>query len=180
MNLNKHKLTFSFIALGIFLIGQFVFTIKIIEPYPAIILPGFGKFPEYSENTLSFTDFELHAVFSDGKAQVLQKEKVFKEIIPWHIPSNTYNLLTSSRFSETGSPKEMRILGYTFSIQRTKLVGMPKNKEAEFKKWLLERVIEVSESNEVVGLNIVYIKRTVKKGVLINEKVIDTKTINLR
>lgn len=120
------------------MIAEFLVAIYVQEPYPAIILPGFGGIPNVKES-FTFTKSELVVFTETGDSIVVNPLKLFSELPPATIAN-----LLDVNFKKTSSLKR---LGDSVSI----IAGFHKlyirvgqragNRNLiEARKWLSEKI----------------------------------------
>lgn len=78
--MTQENLRILFTLVIIFLIAQFIFAVKVSEPYPSILYPGFSK-PWKNSNYNSYRSIEIAIVFTDGEI-INDDKKLFRNFNP--------------------------------------------------------------------------------------------------
>ncbi len=90
--MNKNKVRLLFVLLVGFLFFQFFLCIKFSEPYPAIVLPGFGKIPQ-SSNNIKYVKYEILAFSSEQNYDYVSADELFMNVPRVFVPVMLNNII---------------------------------------------------------------------------------------
>lgn len=156
--MNKTSIRVLFAILIPFLFLQFVFVLKVKEPYPSIRLPAFGTVPENSEVLNDIKDIDVIAHFQNGDSLVLEKKDFFNTMQEWHI-SKIVTSINSKKVAGKKREKEREInLGkYIVSVSWRR--SSYDDQLPAFKNWLKNRAIVVTGRPDIASLSIIQYRK---------------------
>lgn len=141
-----------FCLIGFILCAQFVFSIKVEEPYPCVRLPGFGSIPE-EKDSIVITNFSIAIEFEDGTTVEYPCRKNFPTIPQWFVPYFSNNLL------------------------QRQLSNFKKQDQVLFKEWLRHQVSQKIKRDDFQSIEVRENKQVFNKSSHhIQKEVIDSKT----
>ncbi len=88
----RYKPLIWFVIIGLFLCGQFIFSIKVEEPYPCIRFPGFGPVPQ-TDSIVEIVNYGMLVHLSNGQKIALKDRQHFPTIPDWFVPFMSKNLI---------------------------------------------------------------------------------------
>ncbi|PKV62623.1 hypothetical protein BD749_3504 [Pontibacter ramchanderi] len=83
--MNKFRNRLLFIILTCFLIIQFLFILKVSEPYPAIKFPGFGSIPQ-TEGQIQAINYELFTYINAYDSTAVSAYDLFEGYPKTYVP----------------------------------------------------------------------------------------------
>jgi hypothetical protein len=113
-----------------------LFLFAIPEPYPAIILPGFGNIPKSSES-FEFSKEKVKIYDSNGDSIELDKKMFFATIPPVFI-ENVFKTIQAKRTSTSIKNGTFRMGPYQCQIAVS--FYSSQDQSAELKAWFLKRI----------------------------------------
>ena len=152
--MNKTSIKVLFALFIPFLFLQFIFVLKVKEPYPSVRLPGFGNVPDDPEVLNDIKDIDVVAYFQDGDSLVLEEKVFFNTMQEWHI-SKIMNSLGNKRGNndkKKGKEQEINLGNYTVSVSLRRYNY--EDKLPAFKTWLKKRTHAVTGRTDVASLRL--------------------------
>lgn len=94
--MNRQKIRILFILVAGFLILQFLFILKVSEPYPSIKFPGFGKIPQTS-GQIQVINHEIIAYSDTNDSTIVDAYLLLEDYPKTYIPSILSSIFTAQK-----------------------------------------------------------------------------------
>lgn len=181
---NKRRTTLRWIFLLTFflLLFQFIVAFTFTEPYPALLLPGFGNVPPEKEEYIS-RKVEFFVTTEDGKTISIDRRELFKNLRNVHSYILTRRLFNEHSLlfknTENDTERKLTIGPYTYSISKERVQG--EELKNEFDRWLIDRIHHTTGTQDITEFRIQWIQnqQNIKTG-SDSTFVENTLTINLK